>query len=128
MEGDTSIEDADESVAVVAAAAAAAGAAAGEEGDELAEKASKPKEIRGLAALCVEFLGRPLDKMEQCSVWDRRPLRPSQIRYAALDAFCLLQIFDRCVQWAAELGVDPIAIALKYQYTPVSLPLFCGDL
>jgi hypothetical protein len=98
----------------------------GEDG-ESPQKATKPKEIRGLSALCLQFLGRPLDKMEQCSVWDRRPLRPSQIRYAALDAYCLLQIFDHCVAWANELNIDAYNIALKHQYTPVSLPLFCGD-
>ena len=34
---------------------------------------------KGLSYLCEQVLGRPLDKMEQCSVWDRRPLRPLQV-------------------------------------------------
>ncbi|KJH51407.1 hypothetical protein DICVIV_02421 [Dictyocaulus viviparus] len=33
---------------------------------------------RGLSYVCERVLGRPLDKTEQCSVWDRRPLRSSQ--------------------------------------------------
>uniref|UniRef100_A0A914X0Q9 3'-5' exonuclease domain-containing protein n=1 Tax=Plectus sambesii TaxID=2011161 RepID=A0A914X0Q9_9BILA len=115
-EADISMEDADDSTA------------AARDDAESPQKVVKPKEARGLAALCVQFLGRPLDKTEQCSVWDRRPLRPSQLRYAALDAYCLLQIFERCVAWAEELGVDALDIALKHQYAPVSLPLFCGDM
>ncbi|VDP13974.1 unnamed protein product [Heligmosomoides polygyrus] len=35
---------------------------------------------RGLSYMCERVLGRPLDKTEQCSVWDRRPLRSSQVR------------------------------------------------
>lgn len=39
------------------------------------------KEIKymGLSAVCTRVLGKCLDKSEQCSVWDRRPLRPSQV-------------------------------------------------
>ena len=41
-----------------------------------------------LSALCAATLGpgNELDKTEQTSRWDERPLRASQIRYAALDA------------------------------------------
>lgn len=44
------------------------------------------------ATACV--LGHPLDKRMQLSNWDERPLSHSQVVYAALDAFCLLQIVD----------------------------------
>mmetsp|Transcript_4846 Transcript_4846/g.8489 ORF Transcript_4846/g.8489 Transcript_4846/m.8489 type:complete len:375 (-) Transcript_4846:37-1161(-) len=49
----------------------------------------------GLGGLCRAALGgAALDKREQASDWEARPLRPAQRRYAALDAFCLLRVWD----------------------------------
>jgi len=48
--------------------------------------------MEGLAITCARFLGKPLDKTEQCSDWRRRPLSNSQRQYAALDAVVLLEL------------------------------------
>ena len=46
----------------------------------------------GLKSVAATWLGVHLDKTEQCSDWDRRPLSESQMRYAASDASVLLEI------------------------------------
>ena len=47
-----------------------------------------------LAAVCRRELGEWLNKNEQTSNWRQRPLRPSQVEYAALDAEVLLRLAD----------------------------------
>jgi len=47
-----------------------------------------------LAVVCERELGRPLDKTEQTSNWQRRPLSRSQVAYAALDAEVLLKLWE----------------------------------
>ncbi|EJD74851.1 3'-5' exonuclease [Loa loa] len=83
------------------------------------------KEIRGLSALCKRVLGKPLDKTEQCSVWDRRPLRDLQLRYAALDAYCMLMLYEKCVDWASRLDLNINEICSKQEPLTGTLPLFC---
>ena len=47
--------------------------------------------------LCQKLFGKPLCKYEQCSNWERRPLRQSQLHYVALDSiFCCL-IFKKLI-------------------------------
>lgn len=57
---------------------------------------------RGLSALMAEVLGAPLNKTQQKSDWEKRPLSEEQIKYAAMDAFCLLMLHDKvrcCVMY-----------------------------
>ena len=49
--------------------------------------------------------GEILDKQEQMSDWERRPLRASQLTYAALDAFCLLELWKVLEKLADELNI-----------------------
>ncbi|CAM0905799.1 unnamed protein product [Alopecurus aequalis] len=53
-----------------------------------------PKETKSLATICEELLNVSLSKELQCSDWSFRPLSEGQIRYAASDAYYLLDIFD----------------------------------
>lgn len=55
-----------------------------------------------LSSIVQACFGVPLEKAEQCSNWELRPLRKTQINYAALDAYVLLEIYNYlqklCVQ------------------------------
>lgn len=48
--------------------------------------------LPSLTHVAKSLLGRPLDKTQQCSNWERRPLSSAQSHYAALDAHVLLSI------------------------------------
>ncbi|GFT20528.1 exonuclease mut-7 homolog [Nephila pilipes] len=57
---------------------------------------------KGLSKLCEIILGQPLNKEERLCDWEKRPLSESQIQYAALDAHCLIQMYDKLKQDAVE--------------------------
>jgi ribonuclease D len=68
-----------------------------------------PSEVRyplGLSRLSEYMLGKPLCKLERMSNWAQRPLRKSQLRYAALDSHVLISIWDVLVSKVdqVELG------------------------
>uniref|UniRef100_T1J5A6 3'-5' exonuclease domain-containing protein n=1 Tax=Strigamia maritima TaxID=126957 RepID=T1J5A6_STRMM len=65
-----------------------------------------PHSSRGLTDIVGMCLGKKLDKREQFSNWDNRPLRQRQTEYAALDAYCLLEVYNVLQSRAAELGID----------------------
>ncbi|XP_055126155.1 exonuclease mut-7 homolog isoform X1 [Symphalangus syndactylus] len=58
----------------------------------LAPGVDRARGLRGLSLLVQQVLGTALDKTQQLSNWDRRPLCEEQLIYAAADAYCLLEV------------------------------------
>lgn len=61
---------------------------------------------RSLSALVECCFGQGLEKQEQCSNWEVRPLRKSQIEYAALDAHVLLEVYLLLRDLCTEKGLN----------------------
>lgn len=59
-----------------------------------------------LSCLVQSCFGLPLEKSEQCSNWELRPLRSTQIQYAALDAHVLLQIYCFLQKLCQRQGIN----------------------
>jgi len=62
--------------------------------DKLWGRLRPDEKLPGLRGLVSSLLARRLDKAEQCSNWCDRPLSDNQLDYAALDAHCLLALWD----------------------------------
>ena len=52
----------------------------------------------GLSRACEVFLGKQLDKAEQCSDWLARPLSLEQREYAALDGWACAAIYSKMIE------------------------------
>ncbi|XP_061913437.1 exonuclease mut-7 homolog isoform X1 [Entelurus aequoreus] len=65
----------------------------------------KSEHKKGLSLLVQQVLGKHLDKSEQMSNWEKRPLRVSQIRYAVADAYSLLEVYSVLSRKPADFGL-----------------------
>ena len=61
----------------------------------LVEDAEPKLKNAGLSRVCQHYLGKPLDKAEQCSCWSSRPLSERQRAYAALDAVSCVRVYEK---------------------------------
>jgi hypothetical protein len=52
---------------------------------------------QGLKNMCNEILGINLCKYEQCSFWENRPLKLSQLHYAAIDALVCVSLYKKLI-------------------------------
>ncbi|XP_076762319.1 exonuclease mut-7 homolog isoform X1 [Xylocopa sonorina] len=66
-----------------------------------------------LVELC---LGQKLNKSDQFSNWEQRPLRESQIIYAALDAYCLLEIYETLENQCQHLDIPFFDVCMEVQH------------
>lgn len=55
---------------------------------------------QGLKNMCQEILGIHLCKYEQCSFWENRPLKKSQLHYAAVDALVCVSLYKKLINFS----------------------------
>ena len=61
----------------------------------------------------VRLTGKSLSKVEQCSDWKSEKLSKSQIHYAAMDAYVLIEIYEKLKRtpgFEQELHTDSVQI------------------
>eukprot|EP00096_Caligus_rogercresseyi_P012823 TRINITY_DN5495_c0_g2_i3.p1 TRINITY_DN5495_c0_g2~~TRINITY_DN5495_c0_g2_i3.p1 ORF type:complete len:599 (-),score=198.41 TRINITY_DN5495_c0_g2_i3:579-2375(-) len=56
---------------------------------------ANPTKEKGLSGLMESLFGKPMDKSFQRSFWMRRPLEEEQVMYGALDAYILIQAYEK---------------------------------
>lgn len=76
-----------------------------------------------LSNLVQTCFGLPLEKSEQCSNWELRPLRKTQIEYAALDAYVLIQIYNFLQKRCLEQGINFEEISNSAMQEPKKKPV-----
>lgn len=59
-----------------------------------------------LSSFVQTCFGLPLKKTEQCSNWEIRPLRSTQIEYAALDAYVLIELYNFLQKQCLEQDIN----------------------
>ena len=85
--------------------------------------AVKPREPRpkgGLSGMCRAILGKPLDKSQQLTDWEKRPLTAAQIEYAALDATSSLDLYAALV--GSEDERSKAASGVAFDFAPSRRP------
>ncbi|XP_015124097.1 exonuclease mut-7 homolog [Diachasma alloeum] len=75
-----------------------------------------------LSKLVEITLGNRLNKTDQFSNWERRPLREGQIVYAALDAYCLLEVWDALAVMCLGREIPLFEICGELQHLPHQSP------
>lgn len=71
-----------------------------------AKDITRKRKHKGLSGLTEDYLFKPLDKTYQVSCWSKRPLCKSQVLYAALDAFVLLQLYEIALEKKIDLSTE----------------------